>query len=196
MTQKRIRAPPERPTTPPNHAGISSEMPSTSSILISPSIVQACLNEHEISASYAASQNLIQPVEFQTSKAADVLVIKGGGDSEFILRGVFQIARNDFYFHPDENFNPANSFGSCLQDIKLSCRLTLPVTPEFTFAQSDFNLCIENIHHLEKLIKHEKNSEIMSMLSEHLGKTQFKLCHALFEVSKIIYLHVHHQMHL
>ncbi|KAI6012861.1 hypothetical protein PISMIDRAFT_108319 [Pisolithus microcarpus 441] len=138
----------------------------------------------DISASYVCVPNLVQYIEFQTGKNGDVLIWKNA-DTEFTLKGVFQIACNDFYFTPDGNFDPANSFSSQFQDTKLSCRLTAPTSPDYQLFNDDFPKCVNNLRNLEKMIKPNKEIEIMSGLTEHLGKTQFKISHALFEVCDI-----------
>ncbi|KAI5993858.1 hypothetical protein EDD15DRAFT_2366928 [Pisolithus albus] len=134
----------------------------------------------DISASYVCVPNLVQYVEFQTGKNGDVLIRKNA-DTEFTLKGVFLIARNDFYFTPDGNFDPANSFSSRFQDTKLSCRLAAPTSPDYQLFNDDFPKCVNNLRSLEKMIKPNKETELMSGLTEHLGKTQFKISHALFE---------------
>ncbi|KAF9238949.1 hypothetical protein BU15DRAFT_74915 [Melanogaster broomeanus] len=138
-----------------------------------------------VSARYASSPQILQCVEFRTGKSSDILVLKGDADAEFILCGVYQIVHNDFYFTPDGNFDPANSFGTRLQDLKLTCHLTTPLSSVFQFAQDNFPTCTDNLHGLEKLIKHDKNDEVISSMSQHLGRTQFKLTHALFESKPI-----------
>ena len=129
----------------------------------------------------------MQNLEFKSGKSGDILVVKHGGDEEFILRGVFQIARNDFFFTPDGSFNPKNALKIQFQDVKLSCRLTCPPPNTFPFAVTDFPTCIENLRRLEKIIKLGREDQVMSsLMSSVLDSTQIKLCHALFEVSILL----------
>ncbi|KAF8120376.1 hypothetical protein EV363DRAFT_1303312 [Boletus edulis] len=182
MTHKN-KTPPDDPSSPKDHTfSTPPSEPGPSHIPISPEVVRERLIAPAFSTKYAASPDVLQRVEFRRGKTADVLVVKGGADAEFTLRGVYQIARNDFYFTPDGNFDPANSFGSKFQDIKLSCRLGAPAFSVFQFAQNDYPACIQNFVGIEKLIKHDKNDEVMSTMSQHLGKTQFKLMHSLFDL--------------
>lgn len=141
------------------------------------------LTTPSMTAKYAGESLSIQNVEFRSANSGDILVVKHGGDDEFILRGVFQIARNDFFFTPDGSFNPGNALNTRFQDVKLNCRLTIPSPNTFPFAVTDYPTCIDNIRALEKIIKHDKKDQVMSSLSGSvLGSTQIKLSHALFEV--------------
>ncbi|KAG9318982.1 hypothetical protein JVU11DRAFT_1098 [Chiua virens] len=137
-----------------------------------------------LSAQYVGTPGIAQRVEFCASNLLDMLIRKGSGAAatKFNLHGVFQIARNDFYFSPDANFDPDNAFGTPFKDVKLSCRLAAPPSPnKFQFACNDFNACITNLQAIERLIKVGKNDEVMSIIAQHLGLQQFKLSHALFE---------------
>jgi hypothetical protein len=87
--------------------------------------IYARLTIQESSAIYASSPTLNQDIEFQMSKGCDVLVCRDT-HSEYILRGVFKIARNDFYFTPDGGYDPDNPFHTKFKDVKLNCRLTAP----------------------------------------------------------------------
>jgi len=81
-------------------------------------------------------------------KQKNILVVKGKDtDGEFIIQGVFQTSRNDFYFTPDVNFDPANVFQGCFADIKLNCRLTVGRDEDFTFSSQDFSVI--NFHSRE-----------------------------------------------
>ncbi|KAF8119737.1 hypothetical protein EV363DRAFT_1409501 [Boletus edulis] len=126
------------------------------------------------------TSQLLKRVEFQTGKTSDILVRKDAF-SEFILRGVFQIARNDFYFTPDGNYDPDNTFSSRFQDVKLNCRLACSTSSLFPFAITDFSKYIDNLRSCEKLIKSYKGDEVNSSIYFHLGKSQLKLTHPLFE---------------
>lgn len=116
------------------------------------------------------------------TNSCDILVPKIDTQSEFILRGVFQIAHNDFFFTPDGNFIPNNLLGTHFQDTKLNCRLTHPPPNEFDFATQHFSACIENLRDIEKLIKHDKNEECLSSVVQYLQNPQIKLTHPLFDV--------------
>ncbi|OAX30738.1 hypothetical protein K503DRAFT_178499 [Rhizopogon vinicolor AM-OR11-026] len=61
---------------------------------------------------YAATPKLAYSAEFFVGgRQGNALIAKGRDtDEEFIIRGVFQIAHNDFYFTPDANFDSANVF--------------------------------------------------------------------------------------
>ncbi|KIJ09216.1 hypothetical protein PAXINDRAFT_17684 [Paxillus involutus ATCC 200175] len=112
----------------------------------------------------------------------NIIITKGSEtEDEFILRGVFQISRNDFYFNPDANFNPANVFHGCFADVKLSCRLTVPHGEDFCYTINDYATTIENICALQKLAHKPEAEEYVSIIQEALGKPQIKLCHTLFE---------------
>ncbi|KAI9566420.1 hypothetical protein HD554DRAFT_1110619 [Boletus coccyginus] len=180
----------EHTTTPPpaNPTSVSPFTPpaSTNSSLlssISASVIKARLTAHELSASYLAApkDGLLPRISYHTGKHSDVLVAKASMDSEFILRGVFEITRNDCFLAPDGNFDPGNVFGGVFQDVKLSCRLAAPSSTDFEFARKDFDQCTDNIHRIEKIIKCEKGFDIVSCVGNHLDNTQFKICHALFE---------------
>lgn len=112
----------------------------------------------------------------------DILIRKGSANTEFILHSVFQVMWNNFYFTPDTNFDSRNSFSAQFKDIKLSCQLAAPMSADFQFTTNDFNACIPNLHAIEKLIKHGKDEEVLSVVTQHLGSQQFKLSHALFKV--------------
>ncbi|KAF8546858.1 hypothetical protein OG21DRAFT_1028401 [Imleria badia] len=126
------------PSTPDRETQQEPHSPKKS---ISPSVVPDRLNEPSFSAKYLGSPNILLLVELRTSKSSDILAVKNSGDSEFILRGVFQIARNDFFFTPDGSFDPKNALGTRLQGVKLNCRLTAPLCPGFEFAPEDFPKC-------------------------------------------------------
>jgi hypothetical protein len=139
-----------------------------------------------ISAKYASSPQIFQRVESRTGTSSDILVSRRSTNNEFILHGVYQIARNEFYFNPDGSFDPPNAFRSYFQDVKLGCRLTAPLSSVFEFAQDDFPACIENLRGLEKLIKHNNGEEVISSMSERLGTAQFTLTHALLSLSRTL----------
>jgi hypothetical protein len=105
-------------------------------------------------------------------------------DEEFIIRCVFQISRNDFYFTPDANFDPANVFQGRFADVKLNCRLTAGRDEDFTFSSEDFSAIVDNFRALEKLVTKERHGdyETLSVIQDSLGHRSIKLTHSLFEV--------------
>ncbi|KAF8425809.1 hypothetical protein L210DRAFT_3653056 [Boletus edulis BED1] len=139
----------------------------------------------DLCAANAASPNIVGRVEFQTGKVSDILMRKDT-QSEFVMRGVYQIARNDFFFTPDGNFDPANTFGSRFQDVKLSCRLIPPTSSDFDFTIKDYPICLQNLRSIERLVALGKNQETLGAIAEHLGKPQFKLAHSLFEAKPFV----------
>ena len=140
-----------------------------------------------MTAKYLGDQLSIQNTDFKSGQSSDVLVIRHGGDEEFILQGVFQIACNEFFFTLDRSFNPLNMLNSHFQDVKLSCCLTCPAPKTFPFTVMDFSKCIDNLCNLEKVIKIKKKDQIMSTLTGSiLGSMQIKLSHVLFEVRFLV----------
>jgi len=134
---------------------------------------------------YATSPRLIRHVEyFIGGWDGNILVSKGGLQAkEFIIRGVFEISRNDFNFTPDANFNPSNVFHGRFSDVKLSCRLIAGRNDRFRFSSEDFPDVLDNIAHFEGLIPRERDYEKLSAVSVSLGQRSIRLIHGLFEVS-------------
>lgn len=140
---------------------------------------------------YAATPKLIRHVEyFIGGRDGNILVSKGGGlrPTEFIIRGVFEISRNDFNFTPDANFNPSNVFHGRFADVKLSCQLTAGRDNAFRFSSEDFPDFIDNLAHFEGLIPRAAEYEKLSVVHNSLGQRSVKLTHSLFEVSVHQYL--------
>lgn len=187
MTPKRrarsTNPPTDTPRTPSPTSG-----PSTSTMATPPTSTTTTrdhiISSSQDSGSYAAVADISHRVQFLPGQSSDVIVFKDNAESEFILSGIFQIAHNDFFFTPDGNFDPGNSYNIRFHDAKLSCRLAAPPPRHFPFATTDFPSCINTLHSLEKLIKHEKNDEILSAIIPHLQQPQIKLTHMLFEVSQ------------
>jgi len=76
----------------------------------------------------------------------DILVVKSAESQlEFTFSGVFQIARNDFFFTPDAHFDPVNLFHGRFSDVKLTCRLTQVKNEDFSFATDHYSTIIDNI---------------------------------------------------
>ncbi|KAG1780095.1 hypothetical protein EV702DRAFT_1043443 [Suillus placidus] len=100
----------------------------SSSTRSSPKTPASVLNKLQTSAGgfYAAMPRLVYRTEyFAGGRDGNILITKGqDNDEEFIMRGVFQISRNDFHFTPDANYDPANIFHGRLADLKLNCQLT------------------------------------------------------------------------
>ncbi|KAG1820128.1 hypothetical protein EV424DRAFT_1539545 [Suillus variegatus] len=134
---------------------------------------------------YAASPRLIRHVEyFIGGQDGNILISKGGPGlqaKEFIIRGVFEISRNDFGFTPDANFNPSNVFHGRFSDVKLSCQLTAGRHDMFRFSSEDFPDVIDNIGDFEGLIPRERDYERLSAVHVSLGQRSIKLIHGLFE---------------
>lgn len=166
------------PSTPPCEGETS-----TSPSAFSPETVHAHLITPSPSSKYAGFPLSIKDFEFRSAKLGDILVAKEGQESEFIMRGIFQITCNDFFFMPDGSYKPGNAINSQFKDVKLSCHLAAPPPNTYAFAVTDFPTCVENLRNLEKIIKPDKKDEITSSLtSSVLGSIQIKLSHALFEV--------------
>ncbi|KAG2143105.1 hypothetical protein BD769DRAFT_1383102 [Suillus cothurnatus] len=133
---------------------------------------------------YAAMPKLAYHAEFFAGgHDGNILVVKGRDDDQgFITQGVFQISRNDFYFMPDANFDPANIFNGCLADVKLNCRLTGGHNENFKFSSDDFPTVLDNFHAFERLVPSKKDYETFSVIYDSLGHRSIKLTHNLFEV--------------
>lgn len=115
---------------------------------------------------YAATPRLAYRAEyFAGGRDGNILITKGlDHDEEFIIRGVFQISRNDFFFTPDGNFNPANIFHGRLADLKLSCRLVAGRSKSFKFSSRDFPAVLNNLSAFENLIPKERYYETLSVI--------------------------------
>ncbi|KAG6369791.1 hypothetical protein JVT61DRAFT_13562 [Boletus reticuloceps] len=184
MTQKRKTVTSSQSKTPAEtQTAPTQEQPSSSSSLISVNTVKTLLLEPSFTAKYACCPNIASSIQFSSANTGDIIVVKNSNNSEVTLKGVFQIARNDFFLNPDGNFDPENVLGSRFQDTKLNCRLAPPSPSDFTFAQDNYPACLTNIRALEKLIKLNKHEEIISCLQHSLlGFNQIKLSHSLFEL--------------
>ncbi|KAG1907217.1 uncharacterized protein F5891DRAFT_1181513 [Suillus fuscotomentosus] len=135
---------------------------------------------------YAATPRLIRHVEyFIGGQDGNILVSKGGGlqPTEFIIRGVFEISRNDFNFTPDGNFNPSNVFHGRFADVKLSCQLTAARNDSFRFSSEDFPDILDNLAHFEGLIPRPEEYDKLSVIHNSLGQRSIKLTHGLFEAN-------------
>jgi hypothetical protein len=135
---------------------------------------------------YAATPKLAHRAEyFAGGQKGNILIMKGWNldeDAEFIIRGVFEISRNDFYFTPDANFNPTSVFQGRFADVKLNCRLTAGRSEAFKFSSDDFSAILDNIRAFEKLVPRERDYETVSIVHDSLGHRSIKLTHSLFKV--------------
>ncbi|KAG2132148.1 uncharacterized protein EDB93DRAFT_1255334 [Suillus bovinus] len=167
---------PNTPTTPPT---------SSSSTCAPISAASAVLDKLQNSPGgfYAATPKLAYRAEyFPGGWDGNILIAKGrDDDQEFIVRGVFQISRNNFYFMPDANFDLANIFHGRLSDVKLSCRLTAGRNDLFKFASEDFPAILDNLRAFEKLVPSKRDYETLSVIHDSLGHRTIKLTHSLFE---------------
>ncbi|KIK32139.1 hypothetical protein CY34DRAFT_27266 [Suillus luteus UH-Slu-Lm8-n1] len=152
------------PTTPPDSSS------STSTYTSVHAISSKVLDKLQTSAGgyYAAMPKLAHCAEFFAGRHdGNMLVVKGQDDNqEFIIRGVFQISRNDFYFTPDANFDPANVFHGHLAD----------------FSSDDFSAVLDNLRAFEKLVPSKKDYETFSVIYDSLGQRSIKLTHNLFDI--------------
>ncbi|KAG1758310.1 hypothetical protein EDD22DRAFT_998796 [Suillus occidentalis] len=172
-----MRLAPNTPTTPPTSSSTGTCTPiSTASIVLDKL-------QNSPGGFYAATPKLTYRVEyFPGGRDGNILIAKGrDDDQEFIICGVFQISRNDFYFTPDANFDPANVFHGRLSDVKLSCRLTAGRNNSFKFASEDFPAILDNLNAFEKLVPSKTNYERLSVIHDSLGHRTIKLTHSLFE---------------
>jgi len=135
---------------------------------------------------YGATPNLASRAEFFMAGASgDVAIVKNTGQNvqEFLLSGLFEIARQNFFMGAEGGYMPSNLFNRDFVDTKLTCHLT-PVQrfPEFAFARDDFNLIINNIKALEKLIPQRRGETTSSCLRDLNGQSTIRLSHSLFMV--------------
>ncbi|KIJ09101.1 hypothetical protein PAXINDRAFT_17803 [Paxillus involutus ATCC 200175] len=186
MTTSRRRAADTNPSPTPQRAATpppSSSQTHRATLRTAEEVKQKMLSQ-ETKGFYAGKERLTALSEYYGGgpRNGDVLVIKGIDiDVEFIVRGVFQISRNDFYFTADANFDPANVFHGKFADVKLSCRLSAARSEEFKWAAEDYSTAIDNIRSFEKMIGKETGSEVTSIIQETLGKPSIKLTHSLFQ---------------
>jgi hypothetical protein len=120
------------------NASDTTTSPAPSSALIPTKTPASVLNKLKTSPRgfYAGTPRLAYRAEYFTGgRHGNVLITKGlGYDEELIIHGVFKISRNNFFFMPDGDFNPANVFHGCLADLKLSCQLTAGRSKAFNFS--------------------------------------------------------------
>lgn len=137
---------------------------------------------------YGATHNLHNRAEyFLGGWDSDLLVLRNNTElMELVIRGVFNISRSKFYFTPDANYDPANSFNSKLEDVKLTCRLTASHHADFKFSSDDFPTIADNLHKIEKLIKKQPESQSFSIIDSICGTETIRLSHSLFKVSPIM----------
>jgi hypothetical protein len=158
------------------------------SALIPPKTPASVLNKLKTSPGgfYAGTPRLAYRAEYFTGgRDGNILITKGlDYDEEFIIRGVFEISRNNFFFTPDGDFNPANIFHGRFADLKLSCQLTAGRSKAFKFSSKDFSTVVNNLSAFENLVPKERHYETVSVIQDAIGQGRsIKLIHHLFEVS-------------
>jgi len=165
------------------------ETPPSSPARLKPAVTAASVldkMQNDEGGFYAATPKLAYRAEyFAGGQKGNILVVKGRNldeDAEFIIRGVFEISRNDFYFTPDANFNPTNVFQGHFADVKLNCKLTAGRSEAFKFSSDDFSAILDNIRAFEKLVPKERDYETVSIIHDSLGHRSIKLTHSLFKV--------------
>ena len=113
-----------------------------------------------------------------------VLIADDDNPIEFLVTGVFEIDRRDFYFTADANFDPSNKFNGQFSKSKATCRL-LPVKrhPMYDFAKKHFPMYISSIAALERKAPAPQTATIQSsIVNTDEGSQAIKLTHALFQV--------------
>jgi hypothetical protein len=158
------------------------------SALIPPKTPASVLNKLKTSPGgfYAGTPRLAYRAEYFTGgRDGNILITKGlDYDEEFIIRGVFEISRNNFFFTPDGDFSPANIFHGRFTDLKLSCQLTAGRSKAFKFSSKDFSTVVNNLSAFENLVPKERHYETVSVIQDAIGQGRsIKLIHHLFEVS-------------
>ncbi|KAG2124066.1 hypothetical protein BD769DRAFT_1388879 [Suillus cothurnatus] len=158
------------------------------SALIPPKNPASVLNKLKTSPGgfYAGTPRLAYRAEYFTGgRDGNILITKGlDHDEEFIIRGVFEISRKNFFFTPDGDFNPANVFHGRLADLKLSCRLTAGRSKAFKFSSRDFPTVVNNLSAFENLVPKERYYETISVIQDAIGHGRsIKLTHNLFEAN-------------
>lgn len=116
----------------------------------------------------------------------DVLVPKKNNRdlSEFILTGVFEVDRCNFFMTSDGKWTSENAVKSRFHQVKPSC-LLLPVRrhPEFAFSSNDYPSIVENIRAIESSTNPRKSKEDASILINDSGiSPAIKVIHHLFIV--------------
>ncbi|KAG1893117.1 uncharacterized protein F5891DRAFT_1196839 [Suillus fuscotomentosus] len=157
----------------------------SSSTRTSPKTPASVLNKLQTSPGgfYAAMPRLVYCTEyFAGGKDGNILITKGqDNDEEFIIRGVFQVSRNNFHFTPDTNYDPANVFHGRLADLKLHCQLTAGRNEAFKFSSEDFSAVCENLNAFEKSVPRPRYYETHSVIQDTIGHRSIKLTHCLFQ---------------
>ncbi|KAF8424997.1 hypothetical protein L210DRAFT_962336 [Boletus edulis BED1] len=108
------------------------------------------------------------------------ILISALSHDELILRGVFQINRSDCFLSPDGAFQPTNQFESKFEDVKLSCKLTVPHHDDFKFLSQDSDVICKNIKGFEALIQKGKDDTSISSMQATGGWVRIKMVHPLF----------------
>ncbi|KAG9311368.1 hypothetical protein JVU11DRAFT_8475 [Chiua virens] len=116
---------------------------------------------------------------FPCGSLGDILISTTTHD-EIILRGAFQISRNEFFLQPDGCYRDTNIFGSEFTDVRLSCKLLIPHHEEFQFMSKDLDLIMKNVKGFEALIKRGHDDTFMSAIQTSGGVGAIKMIHRLF----------------
>jgi len=150
--------------------------------------------KHSDVAFYGGTPNIASHAEFFVRGATGDMAIvknKGGEVQEFLLSGIFEIDRQDFFMGAEGGYMPANIFNRDFVNTKLSCNLTAVQRDSmFLSTRSDFTTIIANIKALEKLIQPKKGSTSVSCVRDTGSQPGIRLNHSLFNVSNFVYLYI------
>ena len=138
-------------------------------------------------ASYGATANLANRAEFFSSGATgDIAIVKGTGRDvvEFLISGIFEIDRQNFFMGPEGSYFPGSTFTRNFASTKQTCQL-IPVAkdPTYRISRDDFAAITANVKALERIIGGKKGIATMSSVRDSDGVTSIRLSHALFVVS-------------
>jgi hypothetical protein len=140
---------------------------------------------------YLGDENIASKADFLLgSPDGNRLILKTDDPvpSEFLLSGVFEIDKSNFFMTADGGFNIDNAFGSKLVDVKANCRL-IPIchNPDFGIFQVRQEIIISNIWEIEKMgmMKGEQVYSILQPCNEGgINTYAIKLSHSLFKVRR------------
>ena len=110
-----------------------------------------------------------------------------GNVVEFLISGIFEIDRRNFYMGAEGSYFPNNIFSRNFAATKLTCQL-IPVSkdPVYQVSRDDFGTIAANIKAVERVIGQKKGITTMSAVRESDGVISIRLSHALFAVSNPI----------
>jgi hypothetical protein len=139
---------------------------------------------------YIGTTNLAAQAEYRIGgTGGNQLIVKNNDaiPTEFIMAGVFEIDRRDFFFTSDANYHPEKhrDLDKKFESAKATCRL-IPVQRDisYQFSAEHFATAINNLRALEKLAATPKDSTIYSTICNIEGGSHgIKLSHALFQVN-------------